>query len=79
MKLELFDTKTFSYELCKKLLGEWADLLYEEINSKYMVDLSNFIRRERYTKTIYPKPDEVFRIYKELAPKDVKVIMLGQD
>ena len=37
---ELFDTKYFKKELVDELLGDWSNLLFEEINKKYMVDLS---------------------------------------
>lgn len=79
MNLELFNTKRISYEVCKNLLGDWAHLLYEEINSPYMMKIVDFLRKERCLKIIYPKSDEVFKIYKLLSPKDIKVVIIGQE
>lgn len=57
----------------------WTEILKEDFNSYYFSNIVNFLN-ERYEKTtVYPPKNEIFTIFKKLAPNDVKVVILGQD
>lgn len=63
-----------------EILGEeWSNLIGEEFNQSYMIELSQFLINERKTKVIYPDSGNVFRIFKELPYSKIKVVILGQD
>lgn len=60
------------------LLGEWCKFLpdstldlgyniYEKVNSM------------RGTYKIYPEKEDTFKVFKEISPSNVKVVILGQD
>lgn len=62
------------------LRGEWLSLLGEEFASDYMRDLGNFLRSEKAAgKEIYPPGTEFFAALQATPPKQVKVVILGQD
>lgn len=62
-------------------LGEWynVNLVRYEFTKDYMRKLRAILRVERMKHTIRPSSDNVFRAYRETAPEDVKVVILGQD
>jgi uracil-DNA glycosylase len=57
----------------------WYTELKHVIESKEFLELGKFIAEERKTKTIYPYPNEVFRVFNEVPLKDVRVFLSGQD
>ena len=62
------------------LRGEWLSLLREEFASDYMQDLGDFLRSEKAAgKEIYPPGAEFFAALQAIPPKEVKVVILGQD
>lgn len=62
-----------------KIEPSWKKALSSEFDQPYFKELSDFVRKEYTTSTIYPPPKFVFRAF-ELTPFDkVKVVILGQD
>ena len=62
------------------LRDEWLALLSEEFASDYMRDLGNFLRSEKAAgKEIYPPGVEFFAALQATPPKQVKVVIFGQD
>jgi len=62
-----------------KIEESWRQALSEEFEKPYFKTLAEFVRQEYLNKTIYPRPENVFRAF-ELCPFDkVKVVLLGQD
>lgn len=58
---------------------DWKIFLKEEINKPYYKDLTQILKEEkRESKIIYPPQEEIFNAL-SLSPKDIKVIILGQD
>lgn len=57
----------------------WYELLKEEFEKPYFQKLCNFLEREYSTKTIYPKPENVFNSINRVKYSDVKVVIIGQD
>ncbi|MEG0517884.1 MAG: uracil-DNA glycosylase [Bacteroidales bacterium] len=59
---------------------QWKEILKEEFEKEYFVNLTKFLHQEKQTgKTIYPPGALIFNAF-ELTPfNDVKVVILGQD
>ena len=62
-----------------KIDESWKEVLKEEFEKDYFVNLTSFVRQEYKDKTIYPKASNIFNAF-NLCPFDkVKVVILGQD
>ena len=59
--------------------NNWDNLLKEEYQKEYFINLMDFIKKEYKEKTIYPKQNEVFNAFRYTDFKDLKVVILGQD
>ncbi len=57
----------------------WKRALAGEFEKPYFKDLTEFVRTEYLSKTIYPKPKDMFRAFDAAPFEDVKVVILGQD
>lgn len=57
----------------------WFNLLKDEFEKDYYKKLSLFLENEYRTKTIYPKPENVFNSINHVKFDDVKVVIIGQD
>lgn len=62
-----------------KLGNDWDLYLEEEFQKDYFLKLTETLKEEYETKTIYPKKEDVFNALKFTPYKDVKVLLLGQD
>ena len=60
---------------------EWFELLKDFLMSYTMDAIGKAIAKDRETYTIIPENQSslLFKVFRDLAPKDVKVIILGQD
>lgn len=57
----------------------WKEKLADEFEKEYFKELTNFVKEEYESGSVYPHPKNVFRAF-ELTPfDDVKVVILGQD
>lgn len=56
-------------------LGSWYEPLRDRVDLDKLVKA---ISLEYHKKQVYPKPKNIFRMFKLLAPRDVRVIILGQ-
>lgn len=59
--------------------NEWDDLLADEFQQDYYLNLREFLKVEYRTRTIYPDMYEIFTALKLASFSDVKVVILGQD
>lgn len=57
----------------------WYELLKTEFNKTYYKELENFLKKEYETKTIYPKPENVFNAINQVPLDRIKVVIIGQD
>ena len=62
-----------------KFNNSWDQLLKDEFNKPYFINLLNFLEKEYQEKTIYPKQEDLFNAFKYTKYEDVKVVILGQD
>lgn len=61
------------------ITNNWYKLLKDEFEKPYFVKLSNFLEQEYETKTVYPKPENVFSSINHIKFENVKVVIIGQD
>ena len=58
----------------------WSDVLSQEREKKYFLEIMNFVAGERASgKAIYPSKEQVFNAFKATEFDQVKVVILGQD
>lgn len=62
-----------------KIEGSWKSVLAREFESDYWKSLTDFVRDQYKSGSVYPPPKKVFRAF-DLCPLDkVKVVIVGQD
>jgi uracil-DNA glycosylase len=59
--------------------SSWKERLTDEVKKAYFVELSDFLRKERETYTVFPAKDQVLTAFKATPFDRVKVLILGQD
>lgn len=58
----------------------WKKFLINEFKKTYMLDLKNFLVKEKKKKKIiYPRGENIFKAFELTHYEDVKVVILGQD
>lgn len=67
--------QTYNEALQKIKQGPWHEFLATQSDLDAIVEQ---IDNEALSKTIFPSPDDVFRVF-ETRPEDIKVVILGQD
>jgi uracil-DNA glycosylase len=62
-----------------KIHPSWLKHLEQEFDKNYFGELTQFVKKENSSATIYPEGKNIFRAF-ELCPfENVKVVILGQD
>jgi uracil-DNA glycosylase len=62
-----------------KIAKNWHQILSEEFSKPYFLSLQQFLEQEYKTKTIYPKPENIFNALNYVPFNQVKVVIFGQD
>ena len=62
-----------------KIEPSWAEQLAGYFDTGKFKSLSEFIRSEYLGKTVYPKPENIFKAFWLTPFSEVKVVILGQD
>jgi len=57
----------------------WKKLTQGEFEKPYFKDLTERVRKEYLSATVFPPPQKIFRAFELCAPEDIKVVILGQD
>lgn len=57
----------------------WTKILNDQFQSEHFKKIVDFLNFEYEKKIIYPPKNEIFTIFKKIAPKNIKVVILGQD
>ena len=70
---------TISIRIIMTLSNSWKELLDIELQKEYYQNLSSFIINEYNTKTVFPAYNSIYRAFDLIEPKDVKVVIIGQD
>lgn len=61
------------------MISTWEELLEQEKQKDYYVQLNSFLEEEYHLNTIYPKREDIFTSLKWTPYEKVKVVILGQD
>lgn len=62
-----------------KIEESWKQVLANEWNKDYFIKLTDFIRKEYATTTVFPPGKEIFAAFDATPFDDVKVVIIGQD
>lgn len=62
-----------------KIATDWKELLSDEFNKPYFNELTEFVRHEYATQTIFPKGANIFRAFDKCPLASLKVVIIGQD
>ncbi|TCI50682.1 uracil-DNA glycosylase [Exiguobacterium sp. SH1S21] len=66
-------------QLSDRLLGDWSDIIADEMEQSYFVDLKAFVDEAYATTTVYPQREDIWNAFVYTKFKDVKCVILGQD
>jgi len=58
---------------------EWRNLVSEEFDKLYFEGLTKKVREEYLNKAVFPPPKQIFRAFELCVPKDIRIVILGQD
>lgn len=62
-----------------KIEDSWKEVLHDEFNKPYFIQLTEFVKSEYQQHTIFPPGKEIFNAF-DLCPfENVKVVIIGQD
>ena len=61
------------------LENDWGEILKDEFNKEYYLNLRKFLKEEYKNETVYPMMEDIFNALKFTSFKDTKVVILGQD
>lgn len=59
--------------------NDWQDVLGEEFEKPYYLQLREFLKQEYFTKTVYPPMEDMWSAFRYTPYAKVKVVILGQD
>ncbi|MFP4367590.1 MAG: uracil-DNA glycosylase [bacterium] len=57
----------------------WKELLKDQFNAAYFLELKKFLLKEKEKQRIYPPGKEIFKAFNLTPPGKVRVVILGQD
>lgn len=57
----------------------WRRLLQTEFDAPYFKELTDFVRHEYQTQTVFPPSGLIFNAFDKCPPEKVKVVIIGQD
>lgn len=59
--------------------ASWKEVLWDEFNAPYFIDLKKFLVEEKQQHTIFPPGKFIFNAFNLTPFNEVKVVLLGQD
>ena len=59
--------------------NDWDNILADEWQKPYYLELRKFLKQEYSTQTVYPNMEDIFNALKLTSFKDAKVVIIGQD
>lgn len=62
-----------------KISNDWLNVIGEEFEKPYYLQLRKFLINEYKTKRIYPAADDIFNAFHFTPLNNVKVLLIGQD
>lgn len=65
--------------MAANLGNDWDKLLFDEWGKEYYVKMREFLKKEYFSKTVYPLAANVLNALRLTSYADTKVVILGQD
>ena len=62
-----------------KIESSWKNLLNDEFEKEYFIELTEFVKQEYQVNRIYPPGSQIFNAFDHCKLDDLKVVILGQD
>ena len=62
-----------------RIADDWKQLLADEFGADYFAALTEFVREEYQSRTIYPRGANIFRAFDKCSVDNLKVVIIGQD
>lgn len=62
-----------------KIEQSWKEAFADEFAKPYFAELTAFVKQEYVSKTIYPKPADLFKAFNTTPFNAVRVVIIGQD
>ncbi|MDD6881812.1 MAG: uracil-DNA glycosylase [Firmicutes bacterium] len=59
--------------------NDWDEILAEEFDKEYFLNLRDFLKKEYEEQTIYPPKEDIFNALRYSSYENTKVVILGQD
>ncbi len=59
--------------------NDWDELLKEEFQKEYYLTLREFLKKEYFSRKIYPPMNDIFNALKYTSYKNTKLVILGQE
>jgi len=78
-KIRFPSVREYYADMDVRIEESWKKHLAPEFEKSYFKDLTNFVREEYKTKTVFPPPIYIFRAFDLAQFEKVKVVILGQD
>lgn len=62
-----------------RICDGWKRLLQSEFDAPYFKELTDYVRQEYQTQTVFPPSGLIFNAFDKCPPENVKVVIIGQD
>ncbi|MCD8044622.1 MAG: uracil-DNA glycosylase [Tannerellaceae bacterium] len=62
-----------------KIEQSWKEQLADEFQKEYFFNLTQFVKQEYQTRTVYPPGKLIFNAFEQCPFEEVKVVLIGQD
>lgn len=59
--------------------NDWDEILAEEFDKEYFLNLRDFLKKEYEEQTIYPPKEDIFNALRYSSYENTKVVIFGQD
>lgn len=66
-------------QLSSRLLGDWTDIIQDEMSQPYFQQLKQFVDQAYEETTVYPNREDIWNAFIYTKFSDVKCVILGQD
>lgn len=57
----------------------WEEVFLPQFQKEYFIELKKFLQGEYKSKDVLPRAENILRAFDLVAPKEIKVVILGQD
>ncbi len=63
----------------ESIASDWKNILQEEFNKAYFIQLTDFVTSEYRNQSCFPRRKDIFAAFDHCSFNDLKVVIIGQD